>query len=267
MYGSWYFKLYNKNKTKTETLMTMIRITTTMMTWFDIIIMFCLDFYETTSHQCPTWKDCDGCLVKPHITYHQGFMNPYRMARPSLNHWIIESPALILRMGFACHGLFISSFLALFRNKGKSSNGVMNLLNSILCDLAGCDQDDVPDLVAKQPSETASMSFTSAEVPLVKVQGVRAAKSCDWLERPETMTEILTAIVSTLPVVRLSRWFLRSQSEKLWLHRQAEERPMLNLVTPRYSPAVQSVHESVQTLQSGLDGDLALFNGVLHGFR
>lgn len=139
----------------------------------------------------------------------------------------------------------------------------MTLLNSILCDLAGFEEGDDDLRAVTRPAEAASVPFTTAEVPVTKVQGVRAAKSCTWLARAETITETLVSILSTSPMVHLSAWFLRSQRKKGWLSKEVAERPLVNLVSPRHSPAVRAVSERIQILKSGLTGPLGLFDGVL----
>eukprot|EP00438_Fugacium_kawagutii_P006490 Skav226929 [mRNA] locus=scaffold3020:72657:73124:+ [translate_table: standard] len=142
----------------------------------------------------------------------------------------------------------------------------MTLLNSILCELGGFEEgDDDFRSVVTRPAEAASVPFTTAEVPVTKVQGVRAAKSCTWLARAETITETLVSIVSTSPMVRLSAWFLKTQRKKGWLSKEACERPLVNLVSPQHSPAVRAVSECVHILKSGLTGPLGLFDGVLDG--
>lgn len=166
-----------------------------------------------------------------------------------------------LRLGFGCHGLFQSAFLHLFRKtKGKSGQQELaDALNSVLFALTGCE--DMSALA--KPEELATATLTSSDIPVAKVQGVRASKACNWIARPTTATEILAAVVSTEPVERLSCWFLQSQSRKTWLHVNPCERPLVNMATRRYSPASTCVHQMVQNLLQGLAGPLAVFDGTL----
>lgn len=119
---------------------------------------------------------------------------------PALSRWTkCWKTAMWYLPGLVCHGIFQASFLAMFRRKGRESGDskgtLQMLLNGILRDLAGGEEDAL--VLSQKPEEAASASFTASEIPVVKVQGVRSEKSCLWLEREETVTEVLVAVVST----------------------------------------------------------------------
>ena len=172
-----------------------------------------------------------------------------------------------MRMGFAVHNIFKTSFVQMFRKtktcgarpSGNDNGALMNLLTTIMCDSAGCDQ----ETLMEKPEEVAAASFTTSDVPIGKVQGVRATKSCSWIERPSTAVELLVAILSTEPVGHLSAWLLKAQKLKSWLSKDPTERPLVNLVTYRFSPASRCVHELADMLLSGTTGRLDILDGSL----
>ena len=120
------------------------------------------------------------------------------------------------------------------------------------------------DVVASG-NETES-PFTFPDVPVAKIQGVRAAKSETWLRRPETLSEIVSAILSTEPVFHLSTWFLKQQEDQTWLSEDPTRRPLVNLVTPRFSPVVRAIASCFDMLLApdSEDGPFAFLRGVLN---
>lgn len=150
------------------------------------------------------------------------------------------------------------------KGAGKSADAgsILQLLSSIMCDIAGCETDGNGEIIAK-PEDVASASFTASDIPVAKVQGVRAAKGLAWLQRIETPCEILAAVVCTEHVGHLSAWLLKGQSHQTWLHRDPQERPLVALATLRYSPAAKCVDALFHLLHDGKSGRLALFDGTL----
>ena len=123
------------------------------------------------------------------------------------------------------------------------------LLQGILQDLTGSTADDG---TAPASVEAASAPFTSPDLPISKVQGVRALKTSGWLCRIQTATEIFVSVLSTLPLQHLSAWMLKTQGDVNWLSKKAEERPLLNLASLRYSPAVAAINEAIDMLKPHL---------------
>lgn len=140
---------------------------------------------------------------------------------------------------------------------------MMKLLCSIMNDIAGCDGDS--ESMVEKPEEVAAASFSTSatDMPIGKVQGVRASKSCLWVARPSTPTELLAAIVATAPVHHMTARFLQEQSLDAHLHSDPQRRPLVNLVTARYSPACRCVSDLIAVLTSGISGPLELFDGNL----
>lgn len=157
--------------------------------------------------------------------------------------------------------------MQMFQKPGKAgqqqnqAQQLMHMLASIMTEIAGCQEGAVID----RPEEVASATFTASDIPMAKVQGVRATKACTWMSRPSTPSEVMSAIVSTHPVAELSAWFLRGQKLKTWPHKDPSMRDLVNLATERYSPASRCVHEIVHILQTGMEGPLAIFDGSLVG--
>lgn len=122
-------------------------------------------------------------------------------------------------------------------------------------------QGAVVDLVKNEQESP----FTFPDVPVAKIQGVRAAKSESWLKRTETISEIASAIMSTEPVFRLSTWFLQQQEEQTWLSDNPSNRPIVNLVTPRFSPVVKAIASCFDMLVNpgSDDGPLQFLDGNL----
>lgn len=179
------------------------------------------------------------------------------------------------RPGIACHGIFREAFRSLFRRK-KSSNGrdddsdnshnIQTLMDAIVCELTGQDKGTLcrkEAVDAKDAATAAAGAFTNPDIPVAKVQGVRALKSTEWLMRPQTGTELFVAVLSTEPVFVLSAYLLQGLKLKAHLSKDASQRPAVSLATPRYSHAVESVGKAIHLLESGLQGPLFLFDGAL----
>lgn len=160
------------------------------------------------------------------------------------------------------HGIFGAAFCNLFTPKGKPSASSMNaLLNSLVSDLTGG--------VVVQSSdgtgalEAAASPYVCPDVPKSKVQGVRSGKSVKWLEREETLTEIIVLVASSESVSRLSGWLFRAQHLQLWLHQDPRERPLVCLATMRFSPAVKALNDCIVAMTSGREEIIQMLDGVL----
>ena len=159
----------------------------------------------------------------------------------------------------SCHGIFQQSFHLLSQKKSKGPGGAVtmhSLLEGILHDLTGSDDpfhhSDPPpsseNAIRTTPTEAASAPFTVPELPVTKVQGVRALKSNAWIQRRETRTEILCAVWATQPVQVLSAWLLKAQGDKCWLSKNVVERPLVNLATPHFSPVVSAMTDAINMM-------------------
>ena len=162
-----------------------------------------------------------------------------------------------------CHGIFPRAFSQMCSKKqprtGKKQT-MASLVQGIVSELTGGDEAGLREEEplpaagnAVSHVDAASAAYVSPELPVSKVQGVRAMKSCAWLERPETPTEVLVSILSTEPLQDLSFWFLKSQKNMGWLSKKPEERPIVNLTSLQFSPVVLVVSETISTLEFNLD--------------
>lgn len=170
-----------------------------------------------------------------------------------------------IRIGLACHNILQEAFCRIFeKDPGSKGNiSLASLMSGILQDLTG---EPVGDAVAPGNSsalEAAIAPFVHPDVPIGKVQGVRARKSCTWIRRPQTLSELLIAVLSTKPVSGLSQWLLHQQGSNSYLSRDPTERPAVCCATLRYNPAVKAISESVNMLRSGLEGIVLVFDGDL----
>ena len=164
-------------------------------------------------------------------------------------------------MGLSCHGILQAGFLSVFQ-KGECKKKTCRA--SDVSDILNVFSPNDRDVVASG-NETES-PFTFPDVPVAKIQGVRAAKSETWLRRPETLSEIVSAILSTEPVFHLSTWFLKQQEDQTWLSEDPTRRPLVNLVTPRFSPVVRAIASCFDMLLApdSEDGPFAFLRGVLN---
>lgn len=165
----------------------------------------------------------------------------------------------VLRLGLSCHGILQARFFSVFKkveDKSKRSRDSASDVLSMVFPGSSC-----VDLVKNEQESP----FTFPDVPVAKIQGVRAAKSESWLKRTETISEIASAIMSTEPVFRLSTWFLQQQEEQTWLSDNPSNRPIVNLVTPRFSPVVKAIASCFDMLVNpgSDDGPLQFLDGNL----
>lgn len=161
------------------------------------------------------------------------------------------------RRGLAVHGILESAIQSMFQKKGHASGSVKHLVNSIVSELIG------NDVVQATPDEAAASPYVCPDVPVSKVQGVRATKSAAWIGREETLVELLALVVTSEPIANLSAWLFRTQRLQSWLHRDAAQRPLVCLATKRFSPAVTAVNECVLALTSNPDELLSILDGAL----
>ena len=109
----------------------------------------------------------------------------------------------------------------------------------------------------------SAAAFVQPDVGVSKIQGVRARKSCDFLARPQTLQDICVALLVTQPLERYMHWLFKVQTEKAWLASDPTCRPVVNLVTLQFSPAVAAVNTLAKSLQQPLAESLSLFDGNL----
>ena len=144
-----------------------------------------------------------------------------------------------------CHGILQAGFFSVFRKKAGSNQSapasdVLSVLRALLPDEGHSDA-TISDNSQESP-------FTFPDVPVSRIQGVRAAKSEGWLARSLTASELSVAILATEPVFQLSTWFLKQQEEESWLCADPSKRPLVNLVTPRFSPVVRAMSSCLDML-------------------
>lgn len=173
---------------------------------------------------------------------------------PYLHVTCVRAFELELRTGLCCHGILQAAFQAVFSKESQRPTDA-SLLRCLAL------EDEPEHAVEESP-------FVFPEVPVQKVQGVRAGKSQSWLQRPTTVVELMTSILTTEPVFKLSTWLLQQQEDECWLSKQPEDRPMVNLVTARYSPVMRAIADCLAALQNPLDvehGPLFLLDRSLFG--
>ena len=83
--------------------------------------------------------------------------------------------------------------------------------------------------------------FVLPDVPPAKVQGVRAKRSCGFVEAPTSVSDMLIAVLAVQPLETYTHWLLQTQRDELWLSRDPLKRPLVNLVSEQHSPAIQAV--------------------------
>ena len=124
-----------------------------------------------------------------------------------------------MRSGLACHGILRHAFLDIF--KGRNGRKIAQTSYAVLVDSLAA------ELVAYGGDQDAALSFTVPDTPASKVQGVRAKKSCDYLCREATTTEMCISVLASLPVETYSFWLFKRQSEKSWLDKDPAQRPIV----------------------------------------
>lgn len=153
----------------------------------------------------------------------------------------------------------------MYRKKQRLSGETMTtLLNGILGDLTG-DSVAVGSSSGRNGVEAAEAPYIVPDVPVTRVQGVRALKSCTYLENATTPTQTLVAILATDCVQELSAWLMKTQKQKAWLSKKPEERPVVNLSTLRFSPAVRALHNVIYEMEDCADKGLANILSLLDG--
>lgn len=174
------------------------------------------------------------------------------------------------RLGMSCHGILQAGFTSVFKKSGPAGKKDSRPLGAILRVLAFDDTSDgIGDGIAGNdrlavPEGHEESPFVYPDVLVQKIQGVRANKSETWLSRPTTMTELTVSILATEPVYRFSTWLLHQQEEELWLSRDVTERPVVNLVTSRFSPVSQAISQCLEMLHNPFraeDGPLFMLDG------
>ena len=151
-----------------------------------------------------------------------------------------------------CHGILQAGFQSMFsKTVGKKTDA--RPTEDILRALA-VDDDGHGDQPVAVPDESES-PFVFPDVPVQKVQGVRANKSETWLQRSTTVAEVITAIATTEPVFQVSTWYLQQQEAEAWLSKEPEKRPLVNLSSRRYSPVVEAISKCLSALRDPLDAD------------
>lgn len=169
------------------------------------------------------------------------------------------------RLGLACHGILQAGFFGVFKKAPGARKASVSDIQGVLKGLGQSDPQD-PNLAVVETNSTTESPFTFPDVPVARVQGIRAAKCEDWLARESTLCELLSAIVTTEPIFRLSTWLLQQQEERLWLSNDPTKRPIVNLVTPRFSPVVKAISSLIDMLVSPFDdhkGPLMFLDGFL----
>ena len=174
----------------------------------------------------------------------------------------------MVRIGLCCHGILQAGFQSMFsKTTGRKTDArpTRDILRALAIDDAndadGCNTDQ--NLAVPDGSESP---FVFPDVPVQKVQGVRANKSETWLRRPTTVAEVITAISTTEPVFRLSTWYLQQQESEGWLSSNPDMRPLVNLVTRQYSPVTKAISQCLAALREPFDvdhGPLFLLDGFL----
>ena len=106
-------------------------------------------------------------------------------------------------------------------------------------------QDLAAHLVAASDSDVASSAFVTPDQPASKVHGVRSKKSCDFLSRLETTSEMCIAVLSSLPIERYAFWLFKRQSEQAWLSKDPSARPLVALTSREHSPVTHALSDFV----------------------
>ena len=218
---------------------------------------------EGLVHHCSVRCPC-GCLDISQLAEaaSQAYVEIVLASRPpvpALSRWLKCSDTgkwFILAM--SCHGVFQAAFKSIFNKDGKKPSGKKASANAALI-LSGLLGDEAyvqtGDDSGNLPLPAGESPFTCPDVPVGRVQGLRAAKSESWLDRPETATEILVAILATQPVYELSCHFMEEQKHQSWLSDDPRKRPLTSLATERYSPVVDKLVKYLNVLETPVDAE------------
>jgi hypothetical protein len=143
------------------------------------------------------------------------------------------------------YGILQAGFTRLFGNKRLQ---VVDLYSTMVQDLVTTASTSSALAGADDPEPTYMTSPT--ENLVTKVLRVRSKKAFDWMTLDATPSELAVAVCATIPVQKLTAWSFKQQHEKTWLKQDATQRPLVNFVTPRFSPAVQCVRDFSCMLES-----------------
>lgn len=114
------------------------------------------------------------------------------------------------------------------------------LLNSLSADIVAASDD--PSCAADHGA-----AFVVPDVQPSKVEGVRAKKSCLYIERAETLTETFVSLLAPMPIESYMHWLLRAQELEAWLHKDPCERPLINLTSTTHSPVMEALGRLTQS--------------------
>lgn len=153
--------------------------------------------------------------------------------------WFIHVHLVGARTGFACHSILPRCYCAMFRTAKKK-----NIHGTSMTDLVQLLQQEIV-AAGDTPSSSADpgAAFMVPDVGPGKIEGVRAKKSCLFIERPESVAETFLSVVVVDPLERYMHWLLHNQEQKLWLHKDSSERPVVKCATPCVSPIVKTLAE------------------------
>ena len=156
--------------------------------------------------------------------------------RPTSYHATCHRMLPTLRLAFACHNIVPAAFVSMFGHQ----QSLGTLMGSLADEFRQSADQQLAE--AEAPSMAAASSvFMQQDIPVTKVQGVRAKKGAMWFGRVESATEIMVAVHVSRPVEIITAWLLKTQKQESWLSMDPLERPLVQLVTPELSRTVQSL--------------------------
>ena len=144
---------------------------------------------------------------------------------------------MVQRLGFACHNIVATGFISMY--KPQRGQTLAQLVGALMDDI----QQSAGTQVAEGAASMASAAFVLPDLPVSKIQGVRARKGATWFGRVESACEMLVAISASRPVERITTWMLKAQKDESWLAADPAQRPLVQLVTPGLSIPVQALCE------------------------
>ena len=160
-----------------------------------------------------------------------------------------------------------AGFISMY-SSGRGGQTLSSLIGALVDDIQQSAQSADSDLAA-----SASNAFMLPDLPVSKIQGVRARKGAVWFGRSESATEMVVAVYSSQPVERITAWMLKSQKQESWLAEDASKRPLVQLATPAVSCTAQALCEYAAMMNCVpadseicqiLDGALAAFTLSRH---